>query len=78
MVEGSPTIKAGQAVAFITQGNLGPTVTEGTNGKAAVDACIDVTLRARSPLVVTFYRPGVYNIFCRKAPTTMLTVVHVQ
>ena len=84
-VEGSPTIKAGQAVAFITQSNMGPTVTEAltaaemkaTNGTAPAAACIDEALVAKSPLVVTFYRPGSYNIFCRKAPTIMRTVVHV-
>ena len=77
-VEGSPTITAGQAVAFITQSPLGPTVTEGTNGTAVADACIDKTLAAMVPLVVTFYQPGTYNIFCRKAPSIMITVVHVQ
>lgn len=75
---GDLTIKAGQAVAFITQGNLRPTVTEGVNGVKAPDWCIDKTLSYNVPGVVTFYLPGDYHIFCRKAPTTMLTVVHVQ
>ena len=76
--EGDPTIKAGQAVAFITQSYLGPTVTEGVNGVKAADFCIDKTLSYNVPGVVTFYQPGDYHIFCRKAPTTMLTIVHVQ
>jgi plastocyanin len=75
---GEVTIKAGQAVAFLTTYSLGPTVTEGTNGIKAADWCIDKTLSANVPGVVTFYQPGDYHIFCRKAPTTMLTVVHVQ
>ena len=77
VVVGSPTIKAGQAVAFITQSNMGPTVTEGSDGIAVEGACVDVGLAARVPMVVTFYKPGTYNIFCRKAPTIMLTVVTV-
>lgn len=75
---GEVTIKAGQAVAFVTTYSLGPTVTEGTNGIKAADWCIDKTLSANVPGMVTFYQPGDYHIFCRKAPTTMLTVVHVQ
>jgi hypothetical protein len=77
-VHGSPTIKAGEAVAFITQSDRGPTVTEGIRGKPAVDLCIDKVLVQRSPLVVTFYQPGDYNVFCRLAPEVMYTVVHVQ
>jgi plastocyanin len=75
---GEVTIKAGQAVAFLTQNYMGPTVTEGTNGNKAPNFCIDKTLTANVPGVVTFYQQGDYHIFCRKAPTTMLTVVHVQ
>ncbi len=78
-VQGSPTIKAGQAVTFITQSGAGPTVTEGTvNWTAVADACIDELLVARLPLVVTFYQPGDYNIFCRMFASNMRTVVHVQ
>ncbi len=72
------TIKAGQAVAFLTQVFLGPTVTEGMNGHKAADWCIDKTLTAKVPGVVTFYQPGDYHLYCRKAPKTMVTVVHVQ
>lgn len=72
-----PTINAGEAVAFITTEVMGPTVTEGVNGVAASDACVDKNLPRDRPLVVTFYEPGDYHIFCRKQPTTMQTVVHV-
>jgi plastocyanin len=72
------TIKAGQAVAFLTQYSLGPTVTEGMDGNRAPNFCVDKTLSANVPGLVTFYQAGDYHIFCRKAPTTMLTVVHVQ
>jgi plastocyanin len=72
-----PTIHAGDAVAFLTNEPMAPTVTEGENGVAASHACVDQTLTKDVPLVVTFYEPGDYHIFCRKDPTTMKTVVHV-
>ncbi|HTI29037.1 MAG TPA: hypothetical protein VL687_01565 [Methylomirabilota bacterium] len=77
-VEGSPTIKAGEAVAFITTLPMRPTVTEGVNGVAVRHACIDQTLIEGKAVIVTFYEPGEYHLFCRKDPTTMLTVVLVQ
>jgi plastocyanin len=73
-----PTIKAGEAVAFVTSGNERPTVTEGMKGTAVANPCIDKVLSANSPVVVTFSKPGVYNLFCRKEPTLMFTAVHVQ
>jgi plastocyanin len=79
VVGGEPTIKAGQAVAFVTTGPS-PTVTEGTNGKPAKNACIDKTIGSKATameLVVTFYKPGDYNITCRNNPAHMHTVVHV-
>lgn len=72
-----PIIHAGEAVAFVTTEVMGPTVTEGVSGVAASDACIDANLPRDRPLVVTFYEPGDYHIFCRKDPKTMQTVVHV-
>jgi len=51
-------------------------VTEGAHGKAAEDACIDGQLAAGHRLVVTFYQPGDYSIFCRIL-WTMHIVVHV-
>ena len=75
-----PTIKAGQAVAFTTIGPS-PTVTEGTNGKPAANACIDKTIGSdvgQMTVVVTFYQPGDYNISCRKHPEDMHTIVHVH
>ena len=78
-VEGrNPTIKAGEAVAFVTQGSVGPTVTEGTNGTPVAHPCVDVVLAANRPVVLTFFKPGVYNLFCRRRPDTMYTVVNVQ
>jgi hypothetical protein len=77
-VQGNATIKAGQAVAFVTQADQGPTVTEGTNGTAAAKPCVDEELLPKSPVVVTFYDPGDYNIFCRKTPSDMRAVIHVQ
>lgn len=76
-VVGSPTIKAGQAVAFTTIGTS-PTVTEwGANGQAAVNPCIDKELLTTKTVVVTFYQPGAYLIGCRKV-ADMKTVIHVQ
>ena len=80
VVGGDPTIKAGQAVAFITTGPS-PTVTEGTNGQPAANACIDKTIGSDATtmkVVVTFYQPGDYNITCRKIPQDMHTVVYVH
>jgi plastocyanin len=74
------TIKAGQAVRFVTTG-LSPTVTEGTNGQPAANACIDKTIGSdvfQMTVVVTFYQPGDYSITCRKEPASMHTVVHVH
>ena len=77
-VVGSPTIQAGQAVAFIADAGT-RTVTEWTtNGVAAADPCIDKELLATpETVVVTFYQPGDYLIGCRKV-AAMNTVVHVQ
>ena len=74
---GNPRIKAGQAVAFVTHGNERPTVTEGMNGTAVPDPCVDKVLSANTPTVVTFPKPGVYHLFCRKEPTLMFTTVYV-
>ena len=76
-VVGSPTIEAGQAVAFITT-EAPDTVTEGMNGPLAVNPCIDKRLSENHPsVVVTFYQPGDYYLFCRLL-TSMNTVVHVK
>lgn len=80
VVGGEPTIKAGQAVEFITTG-FSPTVTEWTNGRPADDPCIDKTIGSNAgtmSVVVTFYQPGDYDITCRKTPGSMHTVVHVH
>jgi plastocyanin len=80
VVGAAPTIKAGQAVAFVTTG-FSPTVTEWTNGQPAASPCIDKTIGSAvgsMKVVVTFYQPGDYNITCRKTPEDMHTVVHVH
>jgi hypothetical protein len=75
------SIRAGQAVVFVTTGYF-PSVTEyGTNGKPAAHPCIDKRIgQDAGPMqvVVTFYRPGNYQITCRKMPGVMHTVVHVH
>jgi plastocyanin len=75
------TIRAGQAVVFVTTGYF-PSVTEyGTNGKPAAHPCIDKRIgQDAGPMqvVVTFSRPGDYQITCRKMPDVMHTVVHVH
>lgn len=79
VVGGEPTIKARQAVAFVTKGPS-TTVTEGTNGKPARNACIDKAIGTKATameVVVTFYQPGDYNITCRNNPVHMHAVVHV-
>ncbi|MBK5307891.1 MAG: hypothetical protein JJD92_14500 [Frankiaceae bacterium] len=74
----NPTIKAGEAVAFVTSGNERPTVTEGMKGTAVANPCIDKVLSANTPVLVTFAKPGTYHLFCRKEPTMMFTAVNVQ
>lgn len=64
-------------MAFITD-EPGVTVTEGSNGKAAVNACIDEELLLNTPLLVTFYQPGDYRIFCRLDRTLMHIIVRVH
>ncbi len=62
------TIKAGQAVVF-TNGNGSPhTITEGTNGEAAADACVNVPISPNTSVTVTFYLPGTYQITCKPHP----------
>lgn len=74
----NPTIKAGQAVAFVTAGMERPTVTEGLKGKAVGNPCIDEVLSMNTPVLVTFAKRGVYHFYCRKDPTTMFTAVNVR
>ena len=71
------TITAGQAVAFTNDDPVGHTVTEGTGGTAAADACVDSPIGAGGTVVVTFNEAGDYQITC-KIHATMQTVIHVQ
>ena len=75
--QGTATIKAGQTVGFRNPDDGPATVTEGTNGTAATDACIDEQVAGGYSLRVTFYQPGDYDLFCRFVQG-MLTVIHVQ
>jgi plastocyanin len=71
------TITAGQAVAFTNNDAVGHTVTEGTGGTAAIDACVDSPIGAGGTVVVTFNEAGDYQITC-KIHASMQTVIHVQ
>jgi plastocyanin len=71
------TITAGQAVAFTNEDPLPHTVTEGTAGQAAADACVDAPVGVGGTVVVTFNEAGEYDITC-KIHATMQTVIHVQ
>jgi plastocyanin len=70
------TVSAGDAVAFSNEDSFGHTVTEGTNGTAASDACVDESVAAGATVVVTFDEPGDYQITC-KIHSSMQTVIHV-
>ena len=71
------TITAGQAVAFVNSDSVPHTVTEGTNGKAVADACVDEPIAAGETENVTFSTAGDYDITCKIHPN-MHTQVHVQ
>jgi plastocyanin len=71
------TIQAGQAVAF-ANGNNGPhTITEGTLGQAAANACVNVPIAPSETVTVTFYGVGDYPITCKPHPP-MQTAVDVK
>jgi plastocyanin len=72
------TIKAGQAVVF-TDGNLSPqTITEGTYGAAAANACVDAPLANNSSVIVTFWKKGSYQITSTQHAPEMQTSVLVK
>ncbi|HLE59270.1 MAG TPA: plastocyanin/azurin family copper-binding protein [Candidatus Limnocylindria bacterium] len=71
------TVDAGSAVAFGNEDTVGHTVTEGTDGQAAQDACVNKGLSGGGIVVVTFTEVGDYQITCR-IHRTMQMVVHVQ
>ncbi len=71
------TITVGQVVAFTNQDGVAHTITEGTGGQAADNACVDEVAGAGSSVIVTFNQPGDYQITC-KIHHTMQTVVHVE
>jgi plastocyanin len=71
------TISAGDAVAFDNRTNTYHTITEGTQGKAAADACVNMRLPKEERLILTFDVAGDYPITCRRHPS-MHTTVHVM
>ena len=71
------TISAGQAVAFVNNDSTGHTVTQGTGGSAATNACVDVPIAVGATVVVTFSQAGDYQITCKIHPD-MQTTVHVN
>ena len=71
------TIQAGQVVAFKNNDGFGHTVTEGTGGTAAANACVDTSIAAGGTVVVTFNTAGDYDVTC-KIHSSMHNVIHVQ
>ena len=72
--DGEATIKAGQAVVFVMGSDARHTVTEGSYGEVAPNACVDVSLPINTSVVVTFYQPGVYQLTCKPHPVMQTTV----
>src|SRR4029077_3068361 len=62
------TIAAGQAVAFVNSDSTAHTITQGTGGSAASNACVDVPIAVGATVVVTFSLPGDYQITCKIHP----------
>lgn len=71
------TVSAGQAVVFTNQDGAGHTITEGTGGQAADDACVDEPIGGGRSVIVTFNEPVDVQITCKIHPT-MQTAVHVE
>jgi plastocyanin len=70
------TVEAGQTVAFVNKDGSAHTVTEGTSGRAASDACVDEPIGGGQTVDVTFSTIGDYQITCT-LHSNMQTVVHV-
>jgi plastocyanin len=71
------TIAAGEAVEFTNEDSVGHTVTEGTGGVAAADACVNESIPGGGSLVVRFDEPGDYQITCT-IHSSMQTAIHVE
>jgi plastocyanin len=69
------TIKAGEAVAFVAPNGSAHTITEGVDGKAAANACVNEGIASGTTLIVTFYEPGTYQITCRPHPPMQTSVI---
>jgi plastocyanin len=71
------TISAGESVTFTNDDGVGHTITQGSGGQAASDACVNQSIAGGASVTVTFNDPGDYDITCT-IHTSMQTVVHVQ
>ena len=69
------TIKAGQAVVFMNPNGAPHTITEGTYGKAAANACVNVGIASNTNVTVTFYQAGTYQITCKPHPPMQTSVI---
>jgi plastocyanin len=74
---GEATVSAGESVSFTNNDSAGHTITEGTGGTAADEACVDESIAAGATVTVTFTEPGDYQVTCKIHPA-MQTVVHVE
>jgi plastocyanin len=70
------TVKTGDAVVFTNNDSTDHTVTQGTGGQAADNACVNEHVNVGQSVTVTFSQPGDYQITC--TIHKMETVVHVQ
>lgn len=71
------TISAGESVTFTNDDGAPHTITEGTGGQTASNACVDESIAGGASVTVTFNDPGDYDITCT-IHSSMQTVVHVQ
>jgi plastocyanin len=68
------TIKAGEAVKFSNPNGSPHTITQGTDGTADADACVNVPIASDADVIVTFYLAGEYPITCRPHPIMQTSV----
>lgn len=68
------TVPAGTTVTFANEDGAAHTVTEGTDGEAAVAAAFDEEVASGASVDVTFDEPGTYDVTCRFHSTMNMTV----
>jgi plastocyanin len=73
--DGPVTIMAGQSVTFVNTKAAPHTITEGINGVAADDACVDTELATGAAVTITFTQPGTYQFTCHPHPPMQTSVV---